>query len=106
MRKNLGINADFLGFVSRKKMPVLFASHSVFVLPSDFEAMSLAVLEAMSSECCIIASNAFGVQEQVDNFRNGFVFDKGSIEQLSNALDLVLDDSALQRKLGKNARKK
>ncbi|MDO8537294.1 MAG: glycosyltransferase family 4 protein [archaeon] len=103
---SLNINANFLGFVGRKKAIDLFASHSIFVLPSDFEVMSLAVLEAMSSECAVIASNTFGTQEQIVSEKNGLIFEKGNQNQLSKNLELLLSDEKLASKLGKNARQK
>ena len=106
LSSDLKVNANFLGFADRKKIVDLFSTHSIFVLPSDFEVMSLAVLEAMSSECSVIASNTFGTKDQIDSEKNGLIFEKNNEKQLSNSLDLVLSDSKLCTKFGSNARKK
>lgn len=106
LSNELKINANFLGFVGRKKIQELFASHSIFVLPSDFEVMSLAVLEAMSSGCAVIASNTFGTKDQIDSEKNGLIFEKGNEKDLSNKLSLLLGNNSFSKKLGSNARKK
>ncbi len=100
------LNAKFLGAVKHSELAKEFSAAGIFVLPSKFEVMPLAVLEAMSSGCAVIAGNAFGIKDQLDEGVNGFVLKENSAENLREKISLLLSDSKLQKKLGSSARKK
>ncbi|MEW6295830.1 MAG: glycosyltransferase family 4 protein [Candidatus Diapherotrites archaeon] len=100
------IKAKFLGFVPHKELPALFSSASIFVLPSYFEVMPVVILEAMASGCAVIASDAFGIRDQIDNEKNGLIFRKGNARQLKQKIKALLKDEGKARELGRNARHK
>jgi len=100
------IKAKFLGFVPHNKLPSLFSSASIFVLSSYFEVMPVVVLEAMSSGCAVIASDAFGIRDQIDQEKNGFIFNKGNQEQLKQKINELLKDEGKAKELGRKARHK
>ncbi|MBU2101016.1 glycosyltransferase family 4 protein [Candidatus Micrarchaeota archaeon] len=104
--KKAGIKCNFFGFVSHKELAFFFSTASVFVLPSFFEVMPVVVLEAMSSGCAVIASNAFGIKDQIDSGKNGLVFKKGKKEELKNHLIDLLSSSTLCSSFGSKAREK
>ncbi len=104
--KNSGIKFNFFGHVLHSELPFFFSSASIFVLPSFFEVMPVVVLEAMSSGCAVIASDAFGINDQLDSGKTGLIFEKGNKNQLKAHLNAVLSDSSLCSSLGKNAREK
>jgi glycosyltransferase involved in cell wall biosynthesis len=106
MALNLRINARFLGQVPHDKLVKEFGTAGIFVLPSYFEVMPVVILEAMSSGCAIIASNAFGIKDQIDSQENGFIIEKGNSVQLKEKLELLLNDASLQKIFGAKARKK
>jgi glycosyltransferase involved in cell wall biosynthesis len=101
-----GIKFNFFGHINHSELPFFFSYSSVFVLPSFFEVMPVVVLEAMSSGCAVIASDAFGVKNQIDSGKNGFVFEKGSKEQLKEKLAELLSSHSLCSSFGSNAREK
>jgi len=76
----------FLGFV--KNMPEFYKSINLFVMPSHWEGMPLAPLEALSMQKPVIVSNGKGLSYSVgiDKFLN--YFEVGNIEQLR---DLILE---------------
>jgi glycosyltransferase involved in cell wall biosynthesis len=69
-----------------------------FVLPSHFEGMSLAIIEAMSLGCIPIVSNASSAGELITEGENGFLFQVGSWRSFLMALDRFnrADKSALR----------
>ncbi len=99
------INHEFFGFVNHKELPFFFGNASIFILPSFFEVMPVVILEAMSSECGIIASDAFGIKDQIGT-GEGLIFEKGNKEQLKKHLISLLSSDSLCRQLGKKARQK
>ena len=75
---------------------------SVFVLSSNYEGQSNALLEAMSLGLPCITTNASGINELV-NSRTGILVKVGDVADLSNALISLLSDSALREEMGKAA---
>jgi glycosyltransferase involved in cell wall biosynthesis len=103
--KNSGIKFNFFGFVMHSEIPFFLASASIFVLPSFFEVMPVSVIEAMSSGCAVIASNAFGVKDLIGK-KEGLIFEKGSKVQLKEKLSELLSSASLCNYFGKKAREK
>ena len=58
------VNANYLGYVTREKVPNVVREHDVaFVLSRSNEPFGLVSLEAMASGCAVIASNRGGLPE-------------------------------------------
>ncbi len=72
----------------------------IFVLPSLSEAFSNSLMEAMACGCCVIASDAGGNPELVDNGETGLLFRAGDSAALASRLAAVLADAARRLKLG------
>lgn len=58
----------------------------VFVLPSRYEGISNALLEAMSSNLIILASKVGGNVDIINNDENGYLFEKENVEELEELL--------------------
>ena len=97
-------NIIFLPFV--KDVKSLLSITDIFVLPSLWEVIPLALLEAMSMKCCCIATDIDGTNEAITNDVNGLLFKKNSVYDLSQSILKVLDSKELQIKLSENARLK
>lgn len=76
----------------RDDVPDLLAAADVFALPSRFEGLPLAVLEAMAAGLPVVAARAPGTAEVVEHGRTGFLVEPGDPEGLAGALALVLAD--------------
>lgn len=70
------------------------------------EAFSGVVIESMAMGKPAIASDCGGTSEQIDHAITGILVPPGSVEQLAVALDGLLADANLRRRLGKSAREK
>ena len=80
------------------------ASADLFVLPSDFEGLSNALLEAMMMGLPVISTACSGSDETIIDGENGMLIPVGDEDALVRAMDNVLSDSALQKKIGDGAR--
>lgn len=86
-------NLHFLGYQPREKTIRLIRGSSVLVQPSQVEGISSSILEAMTCETPIIASNAGGNKEILENNKTGILVEANSHEQiLKEILDLLSDE--------------
>jgi phosphatidylinositol alpha 1,6-mannosyltransferase len=60
-----------LGFLDRGRLADVYASADICMLPSRTETCGLVALEAMASGLAVIAADADGFRESIDNGRNG-----------------------------------
>lgn len=84
---------------------LLHTSH-VVALISNFEALPLAIIEAMSAGRAIVASDVGGVSELVVDGVHGYLVAQRDIKVLTDALHRLLDDNQLRRRLGAAARQR
>lgn len=77
---------------------LLFASDA-FVLPSPAEAFGRVLIEAMAAELPVIAANACGPAEIVTE-ECGILVEPSSVDALAAAIDRLLNDGDLRRRMG------
>jgi N-acetyl-alpha-D-glucosaminyl L-malate synthase BshA len=106
MAKNLGIskNIEFLGNV--RNVQKIIGRSDLFLLPSQDESFGLAALEAMSCEVPVVVSDVGGLRELVSHDVDGYLTKVGDVEALAQYSLKILKDPGLQKRLGRNARKK
>lgn len=99
---------DLIEEVRRDELPELLADHDLFVLPSSFEGMPLAMLEAAAAGLACVVCSVCG---NLDMFRPDDPLRDGAIlippndaEALYHALVTLVDDGALRFALGARAR--
>lgn len=102
----LGLNKTikFLGY--RRDIPQLLAAIDIFVLPTLREGFPVAILEAMSSGCAIVASDFPANLELISDGKNGFITPREDSLALENKIELLMNDKNLREKLGMEARKR
>ncbi|WP_100656475.1 glycosyltransferase family 4 protein [Alteromonas flava] len=78
----------------------IYNSFDALIVTSETEGLSLAILEAMSNKLPVIASNVGGNPELVRDNVNGFLYDYGDTQKLSELLLVLLKDTKLIKVLG------
>lgn len=73
------------------------------VVCSRYETFPMAVLEAMSLGCPIVASNVGGIPEVVSDGHNGLLFKSGDADDLAARLRWLLDNPHQAARLGSQA---
>jgi glycosyltransferase involved in cell wall biosynthesis len=104
LAKNLGIaeNIHWLGL--RRDVSDLLAASDIFVLPSEAEGMSNALLEAMSAGLPCITSDISANRALITDKTTGILFSVNDSSQLASTLQQILGDPPLRRSLGLAAR--
>lgn len=98
-------NVSFIGHIGYFDRPQVLRDASVFVNPSLFENCSLSVLEAMSSETAVVASNVGGNPELINSGKNGLLIPPNNPKILANSVISLLENNDYNRQLGMEARK-
>jgi glycosyltransferase involved in cell wall biosynthesis len=103
MALQLGVPVKFCGNVPNYQLPELLNSCHAFVLPSKWEGMPKALLEAMSCGLPVIGTDVPGIRDLIVHDQNGYLC-PNSIKGLREGINSVLYDRALCERLGKKAR--
>jgi glycosyltransferase involved in cell wall biosynthesis len=93
----------FLERVAHSEMVQYYNQCSIFVQTSRAEGLSTVVLEALSCEVPVVASDVGGTGEIVQRNKTGYLFENGMVDQ---AIDFIIKIKKDQehKKLGKNGR--
>src|SRR5581483_746525 len=92
--------------LKRDDVPDLNAAADVFCMPSLWEGLPLALLEAMLAGKAIVASAASGIHEAIADGEQGLLVPPGDDAALAHALGKVLLDPNLRARLGEAARRR
>jgi len=94
-----------LGHVADERLlAAAYRDARALVLPSEYEAFGLVLLEAMAQGTPVVASRVGGIPEVVEDGRTGLLVPSGSTEALGEALERIWTDPALARRLGEAGR--
>ncbi len=104
LRRHESNQIRFLPWVSGRELEELLGNAALFVLPSDLEGLSLALLDAMAAGVCVLTSDIPENNEVVEGA--GFTFDRGDEADLERMLDLLLGNSELRRQAGERGRER
>lgn len=101
---NVAQYITFLGWINSQQRDELLSKADVFVLPSYNEGLPMAILEAMGWGLPIIATPVGGIPDLVISQQNGLLVAPGNIQELSQAIQLLIEDENLRLSLGRVAR--
>lgn len=103
-RRGLENSVIFPGFVDESQMPSLYSSADIFVLPSLWEVLPIALLEALACGVPLAASDAGGNPEIVENGKNGFIFKRADKDAIVQSLTAMLADKNKMLEMGRKSR--
>jgi glycosyltransferase involved in cell wall biosynthesis len=100
---NLDGMVTFRGKVDEATLTRLYQESDIFVLPSLWEGMPLTLLEAAAAGMAIIATDVGGISSFFVNEEHALLIEPRNITLLAGAIEKLLNDNNLRRKLGSNA---
>lgn len=98
-------NIHFTGLVTFDKMQKIYEQSDVFIIPSFAEGMAQVGIEAMACGLPIICSTNSGVNDLVEDYKNGFIIQPGEAEALREKMQWFVDNSQQISFMGENAKK-
>lgn len=106
--KELGVHEsiEFLSFLEEEMLPYYYSLASVVVQPSQNEAASLPIKEAMACETPVIGSYGDGSEEDIGDSRYGFLVHQGDVNELAEYITTILLNSDLAESMGRKGRER
>ena len=87
----------------RQDIPQLLASFDVFVLPSLWEGIPRAIMEAMAMKKAVVTTAVGGIPEVVEPNRSGIFVPPNDSKALAQAITFLLTNPDVAAKMGQNA---
>jgi glycosyltransferase involved in cell wall biosynthesis len=113
LREELQAQATRLGLVehihflgNRSDVPDLLAASDLFALPSLWEGLSMALLEAMASGLPIVASAVSGTVQVMLPNETGLLVPPKDVPKLVEAIEQIVSDPACALRMGATARRR
>jgi glycosyltransferase involved in cell wall biosynthesis len=104
LRTYAGERIKMLDWVSGETLDELLTNAMLFVLPSDLEGLSLALLDAMGAGLCVLASDIPENREAVEGA--GFTFRRGDPADLAERLRFLIANPAVREAAGAAAQQR
>jgi glycosyltransferase involved in cell wall biosynthesis len=109
--QDLGVceKVRFFGTVNQRRLPEFYAAADLVAIPSrvgssgESEGQAVVVLEAFAARACVIATTIGGITAMVRDHVTGVLVEPGDSRALSSAIDQLLDQPALRRRLADKA---
>jgi glycosyltransferase involved in cell wall biosynthesis len=99
----LGDRVVFPGWLAEPEAHARLSRAAVLVLPSEAEGLPMSIIEAFAWGIPVIATPVGSIPDILQNENQGFVIPVGDSAALTAALERLLGDPALRRRLGANA---
>ena len=97
--------SDVISLGVRSDVRDILKTINVFALISNFEALPISIIEAMSSARAVVATDVGGVSELISSGKEGLLVQVGNVEMLADALSQLFSKQ-LRDKLAFNARER
>jgi len=104
LREHQSDRVRVLDWVSGEALDELLTNAMLFVLPSDIEGLSLALLDAMGAGVCVLASDVSENCEVVED--TGFTFRNGDRNDLERMLRLLISEPEIRKAAANRARER
>lgn len=103
--KDLNLQERIIFLGTKSNIVEILSQIDIFVLPSLWEGLGLAVLEAAAAGKPIVASRVGGIPEIIEEKKNGLLVRPKDVQDLSRALRWMLTHEDEAAKMGQRARK-
>lgn len=99
----IGDYVRFLGRIKNESINELYKLADVYIISSHFENTPLSLIEAMYNKNTIIAADAPGINNIIDNNVNGLLYHKDNPDELYSKLKYIIEHHERAKALASNA---
>jgi glycosyltransferase involved in cell wall biosynthesis len=98
MEEGLSTHVSLLG--AWEDISPLLASADIFILPSRWEGLSRALMEAMAAGLPAIATQVDGIKDLITDGVNGLLVPSEDAEALGNSILELIDNEEMRKRIG------
>ncbi len=102
--KKFDLNDSITLMGQRPDIPAILAAIDIFVMPSKWEGLPMALLEAMAMGKTVVATRVGGIPDVITHNENGLLVDVDDSAELAENLVKVITDNKLRLRLGTAAK--
>lgn len=104
----LGIDdkVNFRGFIPNDSLPQEFEKFSITCYMSNSESFGVSAIESMACECPVVASDADGFREVIEDGVTGIIVPRKDYMAAADAMEKFLHNRDLVEKMGKAGRER
>ena len=95
-----GVRMHRLGHIDDVTYRSVLAAAEMLVLPSEYEAFGIVLLEAAAAETAVIGTNVGGIPEAMSPGKNGLIVEYNDVDNLSKSIASLLEDSKMSEEMG------
>lgn len=106
VRLGVDKNVLFTHYIPVEELRSILSVADVFAMSSINEGTPVSILEAMSMEKAVVATNVGGVSDQVVDGETGILISSKNSDALAKAIAILLKDTEKKAEMEKNARKR
>ena len=103
LSKSKELKYYYKGVIGGEKKWEVLNSSDIFLLPSEFEGLPIAMLEAMAAGCTVIVSDVGSIKTVVTNNLNGIILSENSPKSLALIIEDILNYKIDTNLIGHNA---
>jgi glycosyltransferase involved in cell wall biosynthesis len=103
---NITENLSIPGVVPRSQVPDWLNKNDIFLNTTNIDNTPVSVIEAMACGLCIVSTNVGGIPYLLEDGIDALLVPPGDAPAMAAAVNQILSDPSLAKKLSVNARKK
>lgn len=99
-----GVTMHRLGHIDDETYRSVLAAAEMLVLPSEYEAFGIVLLEAAAAKTAVIGTNVGGIPEAMSPDNNGLIVEYNDVVNLAKSIAILLEDEKMCKEMGKSGR--
>lgn len=99
-----GVTMHRLGHIDDETYRSVLAAAEMLVLPSEYEAFGIVLLEAAAAKTAVIGTNVGGIPEAMSPDNNGLIVEYNDVDNLAKSIAILLEDEKMCKEMGKSGR--
>jgi phosphatidylinositol alpha-1,6-mannosyltransferase len=99
-----GVTMHRLGHIDDETYRSVLSAAEMLVLPSEYEAFGIVLLEAAAAKTAVIGTNVGGIPEAMSPGKNGLIVEYNDVNNLAKSIAILLEDEKMSKEMGNSGR--
>ena len=99
-----GVKMHRLGHIDDETYRSVLSAAEMLVLPSEYEAFGIVLLEAAAAKTAVIGTNVGGIPEAMSPGNNGLLVEYNDVNNLAKSIAILLEDEKMSKEMGNSGR--